>query len=70
MNWVDFYVKKESPFLMPELKEYVMKTGLLWKYFVYTTLQLYHGNQSITPEPRPIGFCLDIEQLLNIVTYN
>ena len=37
---------------------------------VYTTLQLYYGNQSITLEPTPFGFCLDIEQPLNIVTYN
>ena len=72
MNRVVFYVKTEFYFLMAELKERVMKGGrsVFGNILVYTTLQLYYGNQSITLEPTPFGFCLDIEQLLNIVTYN
>ena len=55
---------------MAELMERGLKSGLVFgKNFVSTTLQLYHGNVSITPEPTPLGFCLDIEQLRNIVTY-
>ena len=33
------------------------KWSVFGKIFVYTTLKLYRGNQSITPELTPFGFC-------------
>ena len=35
------------------------KWSVFGNIFIYTTLKLYHENQSITPEPTPFGFCLD-----------